>query len=237
MKILCCGDSWTEGFGVNKDKAWPAVLQRLTGHQVNVLARCGATNSDIRNFYLHHQKYSPSKKNNQQYDLVIFCWSGVTRTRIEGHVLEFSPSPSTDNLKLQRSNYFKDKSLNDLIISWQNLMDEVDSADTIPKIHFSVFGDRAIREKNNFFKISFLEFLAERQNTKFNYEIPIFEFGWLSHDNFNLVDDFAKLYFPNHWLKAIVEREDVKSGKYFLDCGHPNERGHKLWAKYIASIL
>jgi hypothetical protein len=237
MKILCCGDSWTAGFGVKSHQAWPAVLQKLTGHQVDVLANSGATNFDIQNFYLNSFPPSSQPNTDQHYDLIIFCWSGVTRNRIEGQVFEFSPAPNTDHLKLKRLNYFKNKSLNDLIDSWQNLMNEVDSADTIKKIHFSVFGDRPLQKKDNFYTTSFLEFLAEHQNAKFKYEIPIFEFGWLSGDNYNLVDQFAKLYFSKDWLKAIVEREDIKPGKYFLDCGHPNVRGHKLWAKYIASII
>lgn len=237
MKILCCGDSWTVGFGVAKDKAWPAILQKLTGHQIDVLAKCGATNSEIANFYLKHPKYPDRIKNNLSYDLVIFCWSGVTRKLVGDHVFEFSPSPNNAHLKTERFNFFKDKSLDNLIEDWQLLIDEVDSFDTVKKIHFNVFGDQPKIKKDNFYNNSFLEFLAETQGIKFKHQIPIFEFGWLTGDNYDLVEQFAKSYFPRNWLRAIVEREDIKPGKYFLSCGHPNERGHKLWAKHIAGII
>lgn len=230
MKILCCGDSWTNGFGVKKNKAWPAILKKLTGYEIDVMARNGATNKDIRDAYF-------AVKDGVKYDLVIFCWSGITRNRVGHYMLEFSTSPNDEIGKLERINYFKDKSLNDLIDAWQNRMDEVDSADNVKKIHFNVFGDRPRLKKDNFYNSSFLEFLAEKQDMKFNYEIPIFEFDWLTEDNCDVVDQFAHIYFPKDWLKAVVEREDIKPGKYFLECGHPNERGHKCWAKYIASIL
>lgn len=230
MKILCCGDSWTNGFGVKKNKAWPAILKKLTGHEIDVMARNGATNKDIRDAYF-------AVKDGVEYDLVIFCWSGVTRNRVGHYLLEFSPSPNDEIRKLERINYFKDKSLNDLIDAWQNYMDEVDSVDNVKKLHFNVFGDRPRLKKDNFYTTSFLEFLAEQQQMPFKYQIPIFEFGWLHEDNRDVVDQFAHTYFPTDWLKAVVEREDIKPGKYFLECGHPNERGHKCWAKYIASIL
>jgi hypothetical protein len=230
MKILCCGDSWTNGFGVKKDKAWPAILKKLTGHEIDVMARNGAANKDIRDAYF-------SIKDRVKYDLVIFCWSGVTRNRVGNYLLEFSPPPNDEFGKLERINYFKDKSLNDLIEAWQNYMDEMDSIDDVKKIHFSVFGDQPNTIKENFYNNSFLELLAEHQASKFKYSIPIFEFGWLSNDNYDLVGQFAKSYFPTNWQRAIIERENVKPGKYFLSCGHPNERGHKLWAKHLASII
>jgi hypothetical protein len=228
MKILCCGDSWTEGYGVKKEESWPFVLSSITGHDVETLSVNGATNSDISNFYI-------TKTNNQKYDLIIFCWSGITRNRILDNVLEFSSGK--DKIHLERLKYFKNKSLNDLINYWQDLMNQVDTWDTTRKLHFSIFGDRPLVKKDNFYNGSFLEFLAEKQNMKFNYEIPIFEFDWLSEENYDLVNKFANQYFDKNWKKAIIEREDVRPGKYFLDCGHPNVEGHTLWAKFIASLI
>jgi hypothetical protein len=228
MKILCCGDSWTAGYGVDKKDSWPKVLSKISNYSVDSLSRNGATNQEIRNFYINRS----SKK---EYDLIIFCWSGVTRTRINGKIYEFSYSEK--NLRGSRLDYFKNISLENLITDWQNYMDEVDQYDSIKKIHFSVFGDRPFLKKDNFYKTSFLEFLAEKQNMKFNYDIPIFEFDWLSDENRDLVNNFASLYFNNNWKKAIVERENVRPGKYFLDCGHPSKQGHRAWAKFIADII
>jgi hypothetical protein len=228
MRILCCGDSWTNGYGVKKEEAWPNILSSITGHSVKSISRNGATNSDIRDFYIN-------KPDKQTYDLIIFCWSGVTRTKINGKILEFSSGK--DKVHLERLKYFENKSLNDILDDWQAIIDQVDRHDNIKKIHFSVFGDQPLISKDNFYSTSFLEFLAEKQNEKFKYEIPMFEFDWLSDENYNLVNKFANLYFNKDWQKAIIEREDVRPGKYFLDCGHPNCEGHKLWAEFIASKI
>jgi hypothetical protein len=228
MRILCCGDSWTNGYEVKKEEAWPNILSSITGHSVKSISRNGATNSDIRDFYIN-------KPDKQTYDLIIFCWSGVTRTKINGKILEFSSGK--DKVHLERLKYFENKSLNDMLDDWQDIIDQVDNYDNTRKIHFSVFGDKPLVKKDNFYNISFLEFLAEKQNMKFNYEIPIFEFDWLSEENYNLVNKFADHYFDKDWKKAIVEREEVRPGKYFLDCGHPNIEGHRVWAEFIASKI
>ena len=43
MKIICIGDSITYGQNVRADEAWPAVLARLTGHDVRNAGVCGDT--------------------------------------------------------------------------------------------------------------------------------------------------------------------------------------------------
>lgn len=43
MKIVCIGDSVTYGQNVRADEAWPAVLARLTGHDVRNAGVCGDT--------------------------------------------------------------------------------------------------------------------------------------------------------------------------------------------------
>jgi lysophospholipase L1-like esterase len=43
MKIICIGDSITYGQNVRADEAWPAVLGRLTGHDVRNAGVCGDT--------------------------------------------------------------------------------------------------------------------------------------------------------------------------------------------------
>jgi lysophospholipase L1-like esterase len=43
VKIICIGDSCTYGQGVRSSEAWPAVLERLTGHDVRNAGVCGDT--------------------------------------------------------------------------------------------------------------------------------------------------------------------------------------------------
>ena len=43
MKLICIGDSITYGQNVRADEAWPAVLARLTGHDVRNAGACGDT--------------------------------------------------------------------------------------------------------------------------------------------------------------------------------------------------
>jgi lysophospholipase L1-like esterase len=43
VKVICIGDSCTYGQGVRSSEAWPAVLERLTGHDVRNAGVCGDT--------------------------------------------------------------------------------------------------------------------------------------------------------------------------------------------------
>lgn len=43
VKIVCIGDSCTYGQGVRSSEAWPAVLERITGHDVRNAGVCGDT--------------------------------------------------------------------------------------------------------------------------------------------------------------------------------------------------
>lgn len=43
MKIICIGDSITYGQNVRACEAWPAILERLTGHDVRNAGVCGDT--------------------------------------------------------------------------------------------------------------------------------------------------------------------------------------------------
>jgi hypothetical protein len=103
----------------------------------------------------------------------------------------------------------------------------------VPVIQFSTFGDKPLKQYNNFLEISFLEYLANKQEIYFDYEIPMFEYDWLNKNNYKLTKKFGKRYFNRDWQRACVERETVRPGKYFLPCGHPNEKGHKLWGEYL----
>lgn len=160
---------------------------------------------------------------NDSYDLVIVGWSGATRD----DYLEFSIT--TD----ESIEHFKDKSLDDILNRWHEHIDEIVNTAKCPVIHFSVFGDVPGKHYDNFLETSFLEYLANQDGIYFKYNIPLFEFDWLNENNFKVTGPFGKKYFPKNWKRACVEREAVRDQGSFLYCGHPNQRGHKLWAKFM----
>lgn len=219
MKILICGDSWTQGYGVFNRQSWPNYI----GHEFDNVARDGVSNPEILDQFL--------KNYNDTYNAAIIGWSGSTRNRKNYKLLEFS------NADVDTANFFKDKSLDDILKSWENCIDSVLETTKIPILQFSVFGDMPLKKYENFLEKSFLEFLANQSGIYFKYKIPIFEFDWLHQDNYHLTGQFAKKYFDKNWKKACVEREDLRPGKYFLSCGHPNQHGHQLWGNYIKDIL
>lgn len=218
MKVLVCGDSWTEAWEV--DTPWHSYLDCEI---VNV-AVSGSSNIDICSQFLENY--------NDNFDLVIIGWSGVTRypgTTPFGDNCHYEFS-SVDETTIE---FFKDKSLNDILLDWEVNIKSVLSVSKVPVLQFSAFGDRPLKDYDNFLKESFLEVLANKQGIYFKYDIPIFEYDWLYENNLKVTEPFGKKYFPNHWKRACVERDSIRPGKYFLDCGHPNEEGHKVWGKFI----
>lgn len=215
-KILICGDSWTEGYGLDYKLAWPFYLI----HDVVNVAKSGSTNQQILEQF--KENYSID------IDLVIIVWSGCTRHCVKNEVYEFS------TIHKQSASFFKTKSLQNLLQVWESYIDEILKISTVPVLQYSVFGDQPTKEYPNFNKKSFLEYLANDQGVFFKYQIPIFEFGWLSKNNYdNFTKDFGKKYFPKKWKKACIERETIRDSKNFLICGHPSEEGHKVWASFI----
>jgi hypothetical protein len=220
MKILVCGDSWSESWGVNKNESWHCYLD---SEVVNV-AKSGSTNKQICDQFL--------KNYSNNFDLVIIGWSGATRfTRSVPYNDHWQHEFS--NVDKHTINFFKDKSLEDILLDWSNNIEKVIDHANTPILQFSVFGDQPLKKYNNFLKESYLEFLANKQGIHFKYKIPIYEFDWLCEQNYKLVNKFGKKYFPKNWKKAIVERDYVRPGKYFLPCGHPNVEGHKIWGEFI----
>lgn len=227
MKILTCGDSWTYGYGIQPLCSWPNYLNC----KIKNIAVCGDSNFEIVKQCLSH--------NTANFDLVIIGWSGVTRFPRKYHgyqnintVLNEFSSVDSETIK-----FFKDKSLKDLISNWENEIDTVLAHSTVPVMQFSVFGDKTIKNYENFIGVSCLEYLANCQGNYFEYDIPIFEFDWLNKKNYRLTKKFGKKYFNKNWQKACIEREDIRPGKYFLPCGHPNVEGHKLWGQFIKSHI
>lgn len=227
MKILVCGDSWTSAWGVKSHEAWPSYLN----YETTNVAHPGLCNEQITNSFL--------KNYDKSFDLVIIGWSGVTRfLRPPDDTLNKNTNLYEFSLVDENTiNFFKNMSLNDILLSWQEKIDIVNQTSKVPVLHFSVFGDKPINTFSNFLFIGFLEFLSEKQNMKFKNDIPIFEFDWLNEENYKLVGKFGKKYFNKNWQRACIEREMVRPGKYFLPCGHPNTAGHALWGEYIKDII
>lgn len=215
MKILVCGDSWTHAWGVDQSQAWPSNI----GHEVVNVAVCGATNQEIVDQFKSNY--------NETFDAVIVGWSGATRFKENLFMYEFS------SVRPKTIDYFKNKSLDDILNSWEENINEILSLSQVPVLQFSVFGDMPRKEYKNFIDISCLEYLANQQGMFFKYRIPLFEFDWLNQHNLKVTKPFAKKYFGSKWTKACVEREDVRPGKYFFDCGHPNIEGHKQWSSFM----
>lgn len=230
MKILCVGDSWTKGFGIeDPDDTWPKVLEKITNNKVTAIAKNGWRNDQI----LHAINYQLLLRS---YDLIIVGWSGISRNP-KGWSLSYAPDEDVDSP--ERAKFFSKATVASLQETWQQQRHaaEVKAKSTKCEIvHFSVFGDDPREE----FKLqSYLEYLANQEGIYFKYPIPIFEFDFL-HENNTVTQEFAKRNFMSHWERACVEREETrlrKQKKLFLDCGHPNVEGHRMWAEYVKDTL
>jgi hypothetical protein len=221
MKILICGDSWTYGYDV--DYPWSSFLPAEV-HNVSI---CGASNNNIEKQFTNNY--------NNDYDLVCIGWSGATRYPNQRcqktGVFEFS------NINKEAIKFFKNKTLDNLLQDWQKNINTVMSISNVPVIQFSVFGEQPIKKYKNWVDYSFLEYLANKQGHYFEYDLPIFEYDWLCKQNHKFIKKFAKKYFSRSWERACIERENIRPGTYFLGCGHPNQAGHKLWAKLINDFI
>lgn len=226
MKILCCGDSWTQGWGIDETNRWTSMLPDAT---VKNFAIGGASNFEIK-----HQLISNL---NKDYDVVIIGWSGVSRYRYQKYSFDFSGANDFEF----RNSFFEKKSLKSMEDDFLNLNKEVN--DTCKRykikklIKFSVFGDFKYLWDEHYTQDSFLDYLSAAQGNIFNYSIPFFEFDFLSECNYKNTKSFAKKYFEKNWDRAIIERNEIRPGKYFLPCGHPNEQGHRIWSEYIKKYI
>lgn len=224
MRILVCGDSWSEGYGIDPTKTWPIML----GHEIVNVASSGSSNDLI--FKQFYKEY----KNN--FDIAIIGWSGVTRYHCGDMFVDFS---GAEDYKL-RNQFFKNKTINDFendFLNFNNNVNKLCKKNNIKLIKFSVFGDFKYLWDQYYTDSSFLEFLSKKQGHEFKYDIPFFEFDFLSNVNFKNTSRFAKKYFKGDWKKAIIERNEIRPGEYFLPCGHPNEKGHAAWAEYIREYI
>lgn len=228
MKVACFGDSWTFGYGLDRKETWPYFFKNISNYDVENISQCGSSNREIFDAY---------KKCNKGFDILIFCWSGITRTPTDDGFMEFCDSHDK-KIDIRRGEYFANISMQELFDRWENFMIQINEENKDKKVfHFSVFGEKPTKHIDNFYTPSFLEYLANEQGNYFKYDIPIFEFDFLNQKNLHITEPFAEKYWDNNWKRACVEREYIRPGKNFLDCGHPNKRGCELWAKYVWSII
>jgi hypothetical protein len=213
MKILVCGDSWSYGCGVLRD--W----SRYLPHTIENYASNGAGSDDIVQQF--DQFYD------QTFDLIIIGWSGASRH----HDNEFCIT--TD----KSIEYFKDKSLDYLLDYWCERIDYIEKKSQQPVLHFSVFGDMPNKKYDNFIDMSFFKYIANCSGFHFKYDTPIFEFDLLTESNLQVTEPFGKKYFPKHWKRACVEREEVRGKGHFLECGHPDQQGQKLWGAFMEKLI
>lgn len=229
--ILVVGDSWTEGFGIkNKKKTWPYRLSKFTSENVVISAKSGADNDSIAEFAIDaYNQYKP--------DTTIIGWSGISRIRYSTNPYrQFSLSLVFDEDTIERKQFFQNSTLNDLAERWLKQIELVEKNISGNIIHFSVFGDQRCISHPNLMQESMLEKIAAQQGNQFHYNIPLFEFDFLQKEN-TVANEFCTREFKKTWLKACVEREKIRPSDLFLDCGHPNEIGHKVWAKFIKGII
>lgn len=228
--ILAVGDSWTYGYGLkNRQDTWPHVLANLLEMPVIISAKSGADNETIcENTIKYIKRFNPK--------IVIIGWSGVSRIRhSKKPYIQYSLSQVPSEDTEHRKQFFKNSNINELSTIWQSQMDRVNSVFN-NALHFSVFGDQHCVSADNLLKISMLEYIANAQKVKFKYSIPIFEFDFLHHDNI-VSEEFCNREFDNNWIKACIEREELRDSKMFFNCGHPKVKGHRSWAKYLRSVL
>lgn len=224
-KILCCGDSWTRGWGIDSKNTWTSLISDVKMFNV---AQSGASNFEIMDQVISNL--------NSNYDILIIGWSGVTRYHYKDHKFDFCWSADFKH----RNHFFKNKSLKDIETDFLQMNEQINAMcknKGIKLIKFSVFGDLKYLWDGHYTDNSFLDFLSIKQGCKFTYDIPFFEYDFLSAVNLKNTRAFAKKYFPRHWEKAVIERNNVRPGQYFLSCGHPNELGHLAWAEYIEKYI
>ena len=229
--ILVLGDSWTDGYGIDKKKSWPSLLAKITKREVSTVAHCGTDNETICDYAVDNiVKYKP--------EICIIGWSGITRIKQSDiPYIQFSLSQVPEEDTTNRAEYFANCTLDKIRENWLWQINTVKQACKNTKlIMFSVFGDQHLLGTDDLLKISMLEYLADRQNTQLQYHIPVFEFDFLHEDN-KVAEEFASREFDKNWQRACVEREDLRGTKFFLDCGHPTSAAHMAWAKYMSKQI
>lgn len=232
--VAIFGDSWTEGYGVKQ--SWPEFL-----HSTMIpknLAMSGSDNISI------HRKVVEYLKSGEQPRFIVVAWSSIAR-RIKNYgdiglhtyPTNFSEKQKADSDQLD---FFHNTTIDKLFWDWENQIIQINELAALSQtkvLHFSVFGEHPRMELehckaecNNFYG-SFIDILGKANRTPFRYELPMFEYD-MANDANPMKEHYAEM-FGKDWEYAVAERELLRSSKYFLDCGHPNEAGHKELANVI----
>lgn len=228
MRLVCLGDSWTEGYGISdKNDTYPYILSKMLNRDCVVLARNGNDNLSILSAFKNISI--------RDTDILIIGWSGISRFYIGNDAAkQFSLSYVPQENNLYRKSFFESHDIDFLRCNWQNQLDYVHQYDNA--FSFSVFGDKPLVWHKNMIKDSYLIFLANESGINFEYDIDIFEFDFL-HELNNVAEHFFNKHNMPLWQKACVEREKIRPSKYFFNCGHPNEEGHKIWAQHLFKVI
>jgi hypothetical protein len=237
MRILVAGDSWNFGFGVEEKDRWTSLLR---GHDVTNISEPGSGNARIERKILEEWDY---------HDLIIVGWSSVSRIYLE----KTNPKPfrmielvcdtnsGKDNPELiqARIDYFESTGTYERMFN--DFRKQIKCIEGLPckVLHYTVFGDHFPVKVKHKLDVSFLEYLSNLGGYKFLFDIPFYESGFLINDKNNMIEKFCDNNFPETWKYACYERElpVLDRCKYFLECGHPSELGHKAWSTKIESTI
>lgn len=226
--VAIFGDSWTEGYGVNQP--WADFL-----HSTMIpknLAMSGSDNTSI------HRKVVEYLKSGERPRFIVVVWSSIARRMRNYGDIGLHTYPETFAQKKQADadqlDFFDNNSTEQMYDDWEEQMIQVNELASFSQtkvFHFSVFGEKPNNAEIDNFYGSFIDILAEINRTPFRYELPMFEYD-MANDANPMKEHYAEM-FGKDWEYAVAERELLRSSKYFLDCGHPNEAGHKALANVI----
>ena len=246
MKILVAGDSWTWGWNVDhrwwhnlEDTQEPEKITKNAIYygDITCVANCGDSNSVI-----DQEVHKICRE--EHFDLIIVGWTSMlrvhdTRGAIAVHYNEITDENREEMEKLYE--FFRKTPIDSL---QKKMYEHIQSVESIPTkvLHFSIFGDDLGNVEHKM-DISFLEYLANDNGYEFIHSIPTFEFGMLLNHRYELMKSIFETkadIYPT-WELAAFERDkiqlDFPKTDNFQVCGHPSEKGHKLWGKKINNAI
>ncbi len=226
--VAIFGDSWTEGYGVKQP--WADFLH--TTMIPKNLAKSGSDNASI------HRKVVEYLKSGEQPRFIVVAWSSIARRMKNYGDIGLHTYPASFAQKKQADadqlHFFNNNSTEHMFDLWEEQMIQINELAAFSQtkvFHFSVFGEKPNNVEIDNFYGSFIDILAKINRTPFRYKLPMFEYDMANDEN-PMKEHYDEM-FGKDWEYAVAERELLRSSKYFLDCGHPNEAGHKELANVI----
>lgn len=226
-RVNIFGDSWTAGYGAAKN--WAECLHSTL--IPNNLAQHGNDNEKILQSVIENLELGVRPR------FLVVAWSSIARRMKEyGDIgLHTYPEDFPDKklADADQLHLFKHTSTDRMYEEWKSQIIRVNEMAALGQIkvfHFSVFGEKPNWECDNFYG-SFIDILANANGTPFKYELPMFEYD-MANDANPMKKHYADLFGKN-WEYAVAEREVLRSTKYFADCGHPNDAGHRVLSNFI----